>query len=62
MQRTTDVSESSPEVLSSVLRTLQHLVLLEYLRPEVVESVNVTDKFARLMCVFLAGNHPHYNM
>ena len=54
--------DSSPEVLYSVLHTLQHLVLLEYLRPEVVESVNVTDKFARLLCVFLAGKYPHYNM
>jgi hypothetical protein len=55
IERSNESLDSSPEVVSCVHRVLQFVLLLECLRPTAMECVKVTDKFARLMCVFLAG-------
>jgi hypothetical protein len=62
IERSNESLDSSPEVVSCVHRVLQFVLLLECLRPTAMECVKVTDKFARLMCVFLAGSDLFLNV
>ena len=47
--------ESSTEVVGIVTGTLSFLLLLEHTHPEVLKSLAVGSKLARLMCIFLIG-------